>query len=323
MARLNIAERRLPQDGRIKLAVRGKDIDLRVATMPTMHGEAVVLRILDRASVALDFTSARLRRRCTRRLSRGAHPPERHHPGHRPDRQRQDHHAYTSLIELNTPDRKVLAVEDPIEYQLDGVNQVQIKPQIGLSFAQVLRSMLRHDPDVIMVGEIRDLETAQIAIQAALTGHLVLSTVHTNNAASTLTRLLDMGVEDYLLTSTLNAIVAQRLVRRLCQQREAYTPLPELLEQLGLQGRSDITFWRPVGCAKCNDTGYFGRISINEVLIMSDPIRRQILHHAEATELQRAGLAAGMRPMFQDGIAKAAAGVTTIEEVLRVTREVD
>ena len=217
----------------------------------------------------------------------------------------------------------MLAVEDPIEYQLDGVNQVQIKPQIGLSFA-VLRSMLRHDPDVIMVGEIRDLETAQIAIQAALTGHLVLSTVHTNNAASTLTRLLDMGVEDYLLTSTLNAIVAQRLVRRLCRDCfEAYAPLPELLEQLGLQERSDITFWRPTGCARCNGTGYYGRISINEVLIMSDSIRRQILQHAEATELQRAGLAAGMQPMFQDGIAKAAAGVTTIEEVLRVTREVD
>jgi general secretion pathway protein E len=231
---------------------------------------------------------------------------------------------YTSLIELNTPDRKVLAVEDPIEYQLDGVNQVQIKPQIGLSFAHVLRSMLRHDPDVIMVGEIRDLETAQIAIQAALTGHLVLSTLHTNNAASTLTRLLDMGVEDYLMTSTLNAIVAQRLVRRLCRDCfEAYSPLPEMLEQLGLDGREDITFWRPVGCPRCNDTGYYGRISINEVLIMSDPIRKQILHHAEATELQRVALTAGMRPMFQDGIDKAAAGVTTIEEVLRVTREVD
>ena len=196
------------------------------------------------------------------------------------------------MIELNTPDRKVLAVEDPIEYQLDGVNQVQIKPQIGLSFAHVLRSMLRHDPDVIMVGEIRDLETAQIAIQAALTGHLVLSTVHTNNAASTLTRLLDMGVEDYLMTSTLNAIVAQRLVRRLCQDCcKPYTPLPELLAQLGLEGHDAVTFWRPEGCPKCNDTGYFGRISINEVLVMSDPIRRQILHHAEATELQRAALA--------------------------------
>ena len=175
-----------------------------------------------------------------------------------------------------------------------------------------------------MVGEIRDLETAQIAIQAALTGHLVLSTLHTNDAASTLTRLLDMGVEDYLLTSTVNGIVAQRLVRRLCPHcREPYAPLPELLAQLGLRRPRTSRFWRPTGCPKCNGTGYFGRISINEVLMLSDAIRRQILQHAEATELQRAALAAGMRPMFQDGIAKAAAGVTTIEEVLRVTREVE
>jgi general secretion pathway protein E len=324
MARLNIAERRLPQDGRIKLAVRGKDIDLRVATMPTMHGEAVVLRILDRGSVALDFTSLGFEGAALAAYREALTRPNGIILVTGPTGSGKTTTLYTSLIELNTPDRKVLAVEDPIEYQLDGVNQVQIKPQIGLSFAHVLRSMLRHDPDVIMVGEIRDLETAQIAIQAALTGHLVLSTVHTNNAASTLTRLLDMGVEDYLMTSTLNAIVAQRLVRRLCQDCcKPYPPLPELLAQLGLEGHDEVTFWRPEGCPKCNDTGYFGRISINEVLIMSDPIRRQILHHAEATELQRAALATGMRPMFQDGIGKAAAGVTTIEEVLRVTREVD
>jgi general secretion pathway protein E len=324
MARLNIAERRLPQDGRIKLAVRGKDIDLRVATMPTMHGEALVLRILDRGSVALDFTSLGFEDAALVAYREALGRPNGIILVTGPTGSGKTTTLYTSLIELNTPDRKVLAVEDPIEYQLDGVNQVQIKPQIGLSFAHVLRSMLRHDPDVIMVGEIRDLETAQIAIQAALTGHLVLSTVHTNNAASTLTRLLDMGVEDYLMTSTLNAIVAQRLVRCLCEDcRKPYAPLPELLAQLGLEGRSEITFWHPGGCPKCNDTGYFGRVSINEVLVMSDPIRRQILHHAEATELQRAALATGMRPMFQDGIGKAAAGITTIEEVLRVTREVD
>jgi general secretion pathway protein E len=324
MARLNIAERRLPQDGRIKLAVRGKDIDLRVATIPTMYGEAVVLRILDRGSVALDFTPLGFEGRALSNYREALVRPNGIILVTGPTGSGKTTTLYTSLIELNTPDRKVLAVEDPIEYQLDGVNQVQIKPQIGLSFAHVLRSMLRHDPDVIMVGEIRDLETAQIAIQAALTGHLVLSTLHTNNAASTLTRLLDMGVEDYLMTSTLNAIVAQRLVRRLCRDCfEPYRPLPEMLEQLGLEGREDITFWRPVGCPRCNDTGYYGRISINEVLVMSDPIRKQILHHAEATELQRVALGAGMRPMFQDGIEKAAAGVTTIEEVLRVTREVE
>ena len=324
MARLNIAERRLPQDGRIKLAVRGKDIDLRVATIPAMHGEAVVLRILDRASVALDFTPLGFAGTALAAYREALTRPNGIILVTGPTGSGKTTTLYASLIELNTPDRKVLAVEDPIEYQLDGVNQVQIKPQIGLSFAHVLRSMLRHDPDVIMVGEIRDLETAQIAIQAALTGHLVLSTVHTNNAASTLTRLLDMGVEDYLMTSTLNAIVAQRLVRRLCQDCcKPYTPLPELLAQLGREGHDAVTLWRPEGCPKCNDTGYFGRISINEVLVMSDPIRRQILHHAEATELQRAALATGMRPMFQDGIGKAEAGVTSIEEVLRVTREVD
>ena len=324
MARLNIAERRLPQDGRLKLAVRGKDIDLRVATIPTMHGEAVVMRILDRGSVALDFTSLGFEAPALAALHEALTRPNGIILVTGPTGSGKTTTLYASLIELNTPDRKVLAVEDPIEYQLDGVNQVQIKPQIGLSFAQVLRSMLRHDPDVIMVGEIRDLETAQIAIQAALTGHLVLSTVHTNNAASTLTRLLDMGVEDYLTASTINAIIAQRLLRRLCRDcGKPYAPLPELLEQLGLQGSGDIAFWRPVGCPKCNDTGYLGRISINEVLVMSDPIRRQILHHAEATDLQRAALAAGMQPMFRDGVAKAAAGVTTIEEVLRVTREVD
>jgi general secretion pathway protein E len=175
-----------------------------------------------------------------------------------------------------------------------------------------------------MVGEIRDLETAQIAIQAALTGHLVLSTLHTNNAAGTLTRLLDMGVEDYLLTSTLNAIVAQRLVRQLCRHcREAYAPLPELLKQLGFDPQQEVAFWRPQGCEQCDGTGYYGRISINEVLVMTDPVRRQLLQHAEATQLQRTAVAAGMRPMFQDGIGKVMAGVTTIEEVLRVTREAD
>jgi general secretion pathway protein E len=324
MARLDIAERRLPQDGRIKVAVRGKDIDLRVATMPAMHGEAVVLRVLDRSSVTLDFIALGFETEALALYRQALARPNGIILVTGPTGSGKTTTLYTSLTELNTPDRKILTVEDPIEYQLHGINQVQIKPQIGLSFAAVLRSMLRHDPDVIMVGEIRDLETAQIAIQAALTGHLVLSTLHTNNAAGTLTRLLDMGVEDYLMTSTLNAIVAQRLVRQLCRHcREAYAPLPELLEQLGLDPRQDIAFWRPTGCEHCGGTGYYGRISINEVLVMSDPVRRQLLQHAEATELQRTALAAGMRAMFQDGMGKVLAGVTTVEEVLRVTREAD
>lgn len=217
----------------------------------------------------------------------------------------------------------MLTVEDPIEYQLTGINQVQIKPQIDLTFANVLRAMLRHDPDIIMVGEIRDLETVEIAIQAALTGHLVLSTLHTNNAASTLMRLLDMGVETYLLASTLNGIVAQRLVRQLCKScRVPYKPLPEMLDQLGLKPGDVTEFWQPKGCEACRQTGYFGRVSINEVLVMSDPVREAILRRADAGTLQRVALETGMRPMFLDGIDKVMAGVTTVEEVLRVTREV-
>ncbi|HEX6144125.1 MAG TPA: type II secretion system ATPase GspE [Geminicoccaceae bacterium] len=324
MARLNIAERRLPQDGRIRLAVRGKDIDLRVATIPTMHGEAVVLRVLDRGSVQLDFDI----------LGFDAHTLEAYRSALArpngiilvtgPTGSGKTTTLYTSLLELNTPDKKILTVEDPIEYQLHGINQVQIKPQIGLSFAHVLRSMLRHDPDIIMVGEIRDLETAEISIQAALTGHLVLSTLHTNNAAGTLTRLLDMGVEDYLLSSTLNAVVAQRLVRKLCGHcREPFRPLPELLAQLGLEDRPEPTFWRPRGCPSCGDSGFFGRIGINEVLVMNEAISRQVLNRAEAGILARTAVEHGMRPMFQDGLNKVRAGVTTVEEVLRVTREVE
>jgi len=323
MAGLNIAERRLPQDGRIKLAVRGRDIDLRVATIPIMHGEAVVLRILDRGSVQLDFEPLGFSDASLEAYRSVLQRPNGIVLVTGPTGSGKTTTLYTSLTEINTIDRKVLTVEDPIEYQLAGINQVQIKPQIDLTFASVLRAMLRHDPDVIMVGEIRDLETVEIAIQAALTGHLVLSTLHTNNAASTLMRLLDMGVETYLLASTLNGIVAQRLVRQLCKDcREPYKPLPDMIDQLGLKPGDIEEFWQPKGCEACRQTGYFGRISINEVLVMSDEIREQILRRADAETLQRAALDAGMRPMFQDGIDKARAGVTTVEEVLRVTREV-
>lgn len=322
MAGLNIAERRLPQDGRIKLAVRGRDIDLRVATMPIMHGEAVVLRILDRGSVQLDFAPLGFAAESLDAYRTALQRPNGIVLVTGPTGSGKTTTLYTSLIELNTIDRKVLTVEDPIEYQLAGINQVQIKPQIDLTFANVLRAMLRHDPDVIMVGEIRDLETAEIAIQAALTGHLVLSTLHTNNAAGTLMRLLDMGVEAFLLASTLNAIVAQRLVRQLCNAcRTPYRPLPDMLDQLGLEAGEVNELWRPKGCEACRHTGYFGRISINEVLIMSDVIRQGVLKRHDASELQRMAREDGMRFMFHDGIEKAKAGITTIEEVLRVTRE--
>ena len=270
MAGLNIAERRLPQDGRIKLAVRGRDIDLRMATMPIMLGEAAVLRILDRGSVQLDFESLGFAAESLAAYRGAIKRPNGIVLVTGPTGSGKTTTLYTSLSELNTDHRKILTVEDPIEYQLYGINQVQIKPQIGLTFAHVLRAMLRHDPDVIMVGEIRDLETAEIAVQAALTGHLVLSTLHTNSAAATLTRLLDMGVEPYLMASTLNAIVAQRLVRKLCVQcREATAPMPEMLDQLGLSSSDIQTVCKAKGCDVCRRTGYRGRVSINEAIIMS------------------------------------------------------
>ncbi len=323
MAKLNIAERRLPQDGRVKLAIRGKDIDLRVSTVPAMYGESVVLRVLDKGEVfdllALGFDDETLAgfREVLKRphgivLVTG------------PTGSGKTTTLYASLLELNTPEKKILTVEDPIEYQLDGVNQIQVKPQIGLSFANILRSILRQDPDVIMIGEIRDIETAEIAVQAALTGHIVLSTLHTNNAATTIPRLLDMGVKDYLLTSTINAVVAQRLVRTLCGEcRKPEPALPGLIDQLGIRrfaGDGTITFFKAAGCDACNGTGYFGRTTVLELMPMNDAIRAKVLDRAEANELERTALENGMRSMFEDGIRKALAGVTSIEEIMRATR---
>jgi general secretion pathway protein E len=232
---------------------------------------------------------------------------------------------YTALDEINQPDVKILTVEDPVEYQMPGINQIQVKPQINLTFANALRSIVRQDPDIIMIGEIRDLETAQIAVQSALTGHLVLSTVHTNDAPSTINRLLDMGVEDYLLTSTVVGIEAQRLVRTLCTAcREPYTALPEVVEQMGLRRFSKdekITLYHARGCEECSQTGYVGRVCILEILPMTDPLRSLVMRHATATELRRQALDDGMLPMYDHGLRKVVQGVTTFEEVLRVTRE--
>jgi len=232
---------------------------------------------------------------------------------------------YTALDRLNQPDVKILTVEDPVEYQMPGINQIQVKPQIDLTFANALRSIVRQDPDVIMIGEIRDLETAQIAVQSALTGHLVLSTVHTNDAPSTVNRLLDMGVEDYLLTSTVIGILAQRLVRKLCEHcKEPYVALPELVEQMRLSKFSnarDITLWHAKGCGQCANTGYTGRICITEIMPMTDAIRSLVMKHANAAELRAEAIRVGMVPMYEDGMRKAVKGVTTFEEVLRATRE--
>ncbi|MFQ5984830.1 MAG: type II secretion system ATPase GspE [Alphaproteobacteria bacterium] len=325
MAKLNIAETRLPQDGRVRLVIRGKEIDLRVATVPSMHGESVVLRVLDRGSVTLDFSTLGFDEQVRKTYLDVLDRPHGIVLVTGPTGSGKTTTLYTSLLRLNTGERKILTVEDPIEYQLEGVNQVQVKPRIGLSFANALRSFLRQDPDVIMIGEIRDLETAEIAVQAALTGHKVLSTLHTNDAATTITRLLDIGVEDYLLTSTVNGIVAQRLVRTLCGHcRKPHPVLPELVEQLQLKSFTNaklITLYQATGCEHCNGSGYLGRTSILEILVMSDPIRRLVLRHAEAHEIKRGAVEAGMRTMYEDGVYKALAGSTTLEEVLRVTRD--
>ena len=325
MAKLNIAERRLPQDGRIQLRAQGKEIDLRVSTVPTLWGESVVMRILDKASVVLDFAKLGFSPRTLKRFLDVLHLPHGIILVTGPTGSGKTTTLYTALQTINTPERKILTVEDPVEYQLEGVNQIQVKAQINLTFANALRAIVRQDPDVIMIGEMRDVETAGIAVQSALTGHLVLSTLHTNDAAGSITRLLDMGVEDYLLTSTINGILAQRLVRLLCTQcRQPYPALPELADELRLHRFSDtrdITLYKPVGCEQCGGTGYRGRAAIMEFLVMSDPLRRMVLKHADAGELQAAAQKEGMDTMYEDGLRKAVAGLTTIEEVLRVTSQ--
>jgi general secretion pathway protein E len=325
MANLDIAERRLPQDGRIRLRAQGKEIDLRVSTVPTMHGESVVMRILDKGGVALDFKRLGFEDDTLKSFLDVLLEPHGILLVTGPTGSGKTTTLYTALDRLNKPDVKILTVEDPVEYQMPGINQIQVKPQIDLTFANALRSIVRQDPDVIMIGEIRDLETAQIAVQSALTGHLVLSTVHTNDAPSTVNRLLDMGVEDYLLTSTVIGIQAQRLVRTLCPDcNEPYTALPEMVAELGLAkfaNGGDITLYHAKGCKACVNTGYIGRISIIEMMPMSDAIRTLVMRHATATELRAQAIKDGMVTMYEDGMRKALRGVTTFEEVLRVTRE--
>ncbi|MDD3445557.1 MAG: ATPase, T2SS/T4P/T4SS family [Zavarzinia sp.] len=323
MAGLDIAERRLPQDGRLRFAVRGHDIDFRVATSPVIHGESVVLRVLDRSHLALDFASLGFAPALTAQWRRALHRPHGIVLVTGPTGSGKTTTLYASLAELNTADRKILTIEDPIEYRLDGISQTQVKPRIGLDFASALRSFLRQDPDVMMVGEIRDLETVQVAIQAALTGHTILSTLHTNDAASAVTRLLDMGAEPYLVTSTLSAVLAQRLVRRLCPAcRSPYAPTAEALATLGIAlAPEGLVFHRAVGCPDCGGTGYRGRLAVTELLVMSDDIARLVLARAEARDIARKAEAEGLRPMLLDGIDKVIAGATTIDEILRVTRD--
>ncbi|GLQ93885.1 type II secretion system ATPase GspE [Dyella acidisoli] len=324
MAKLNIAERRLPQDGRIQLRVQGKELDLRVSTVPTSFGESVVMRILDRETVVFDFASLGFTDNFQKRFVDVLERPHGILLVTGPTGSGKTTTLYTALSRINTPGVKIITVEDPVEYQLEGINQIQVKPQIGLDFAHALRSIMRQDPDVIMIGEMRDLETCRIAIQSALTGHLVLSTLHTNSASGGVTRMLDMGVEDYLLGSTVNGILAQRLVRRLDPETATpYEAPPEVIKEFELEKYTDerpIRLWK-AGSSASNPTGYRGRRAIMEFLVMSDSLRRLVMQHADASEIERQARAEGMRTMYEDGIAKAVAGITTIEEVLRVTQE--
>jgi general secretion pathway protein E len=324
MAKLNIAERRLPQDGRIMLRVQGKELDLRVSTVPTSFGESVVMRILDRESIVFDFHTLGFTDQFLSQFTRVLELPHGIMLVTGPTGSGKTTTLYTALSKLNTPDVKIITVEDPVEYQIEGINQIQAKPAIGLDFSHALRSIVRQDPDIIMIGEMRDLETAKIAIQSALTGHLVLSTLHTNNAAGGVTRLLDMGVEDYLLTSTVNGILAQRLVRRLDKEHaEKYEALPEVIEEFGLrryQPQGKVELYKPTPSA-LTATGYHGRTTIMEFLVMSDPIRRLVMQHADMGKIEQQARDEGMRTMYEDGLVKSLDGVTTIEEVLRVTSE--
>ncbi|MFT5444996.1 MAG: general secretion pathway protein E [Gammaproteobacteria bacterium] len=325
LAKLNIAERRLPQDGRIKLRIEGREIDMRISTVPTMHGESVVMRILDKGAVPLNFGELGFSGSILRSVESMLAEPHGVILVTGPTGSGKTTTLYAALNGLNSPEHKILTVEDPVEYQLEGVNQIQVRPDIGLSFANALRSILRQDPDVIMVGEMRDLETAKIAVQAALTGHKVFSTLHTNDAASSITRLLDMGVEDYLVTSTVTGVIAQRLVRTLCTKcREPYQALAEFSVELGLDRLSDEprpTLYKAVGCDACEQGGYRGRTTIIEVMPMTEQLGREVLTHADATQLRRVAREAGSASMRDDGLLKALEGLTSVEEVERATRE--
>ena len=325
MAKLDIAERRLPQDGRIRLRVQGRDFDMRISTVPTMHGESVVIRLLEQGAGIAGFEGLGFRADTRQRFEEALRLPHGMILLTGPTGSGKTTTLYTALSRLNTPQRKIITVEDPVEYQLDGINQIQAKPAIGLSFASALRSIVRQDPDVIMVGEMRDLETARICVQSSLTGHLVLSTLHTNDAAGSITRLLEMGIEDYLLTSTLNAVLAQRLVRVLCPRcKRPYEPLAGFVEELELRRhvpQGPVTLHKAIGCEHCNGTGFRGRTGIHELMVMDDRIRELVLRHADASQIHQQAVCRGMHTMYHDGLLKALAGTTTVEEVVRVTQD--
>ena len=322
MAKLNIAERRLPQDGRIKIRILGKEIDLRVSTLPTLYGESVVMRILDRGSSKeyklekLGFFSDMLKK-----IDPLIKRPYGMFLVTGPTGSGKSTTLYGALKKINKSDKKIITIEDPVEYQIDGVNQIHVNPQIGLTFANGLRSIVRQDPDVVMVGEIRDLETAEIAIRAALTGHLVFSTLHTNDAPGAITRLVDMGAEDYLIASSVIGILAQRLVRVICDNcKEAVKVDDKILEEFGFPPGTPL--YRGKGCKECANTGYKGRIGIFELMIMTEEIRKLTVTNASSSEIRNVARAQGMRTLKEDGLLKVREGITTLSEIIRVTQDI-
>ncbi|MFH1075980.1 MAG: type II secretion system ATPase GspE [Pseudomonadota bacterium] len=324
MAKLNIAEKRLPQDGRIEIKIADKNVDLRVSTLPTTFGERVVLRLLDKANMVLELTEVGLINKNLEIVKRIVHTPNGIILVTGPTGSGKTTTLYAVLNTLNNPDINIMTIEDPVEYQLNGISQIQVNPKIELTFARGLRSIVRQDPDVILIGEIRDLETAEIAVQSALTGHLVFSTLHTNDAASAVTRLIDMGIEPFLVTSSIVAVLAQRLVRTICKHcKEPYTPDPESIDRLDIDGREMLhgkTLYKGKGCAACLHTGYKGRNAIFEIMLMNEELNTLVLKTSDSGLIKRESVRHGMTTLSMDGVSKILEGSTTLEEVVRVTR---
>lgn len=326
MAELDIAEKRKPQDGRIRVKVAGRDVDVRISIVPTLHGESVVMRLLDRSAVLLSLEELGLQGRKVETLNALIHRPHGIILVTGPTGGGKTTTLYAGLERINSPDKKIITIEDPVEYQILGINQIQVNRKVNLTFANGLRSILRQDPDVVLVGEIRDRETADIAIHASLTGHLVFSTLHTNDSSSAITRLIDMGIEPFLVASSLIAVVAQRLIRYLCLScREAYTPIDDELKRIGIDGNKipEGKLFRAKGCVKCLDTGYSGRSGIFETLIIDDEIRNLTLSTTDSNTIKRKAVERGMTTLKTDGVEKVLKGLTSIDEVMRVAEEDD
>jgi len=320
MAELDIAEKRIPQDGRIKIRIGNKKIDLRVSTLPTIFGEKIVMRILDKSNLQIDLTKLGFQPEALEKFLNAIESPYGMVLVTGPTGSGKTTTLYSALNRINLPDRNIMTAEDPVEYNLDGINQVNVHEEIGLTFASALKAFLRQDPNIVMVGEIRDLETASIAVKAALTGHLVLSTLHTNDAPSTINRMIDMGIEPFLVASSVNLILAQRLVRKLCPKcKKKETIHPEAMRELDLENEEPFEIYEPVGCPACSDTGYAGRLGLYEVMPISDTIREMILDRASSAEIRDQAIKEGMITLRKDGILKIKAGVTSLEEVLKET----